>query len=106
MAAGTGCSEDGACSDSLPDGSYAETCEGCSMDGSTLECECGDGHYNLVAASLDTCSCDAGQEISNCYGTLTCGDCGCLSSGIACGPSDSSVAACCSGYCNANGNCD
>ncbi len=57
---------------SLPSGSYAETCTGCSVTGSVLSCAaCGDGSGGEESSTLNL-PCDT--MIQNCLGTLTCTD--------------------------------
>lgn len=100
------CDGGGACSDTLPAAGYAKSCEDCQMDGSVLSCNCGDGHNGMVATTLDTCTCESAETISNCGGNLQCTDCACIPNGNACGPSNSDVEACCSGHCGDHGTCD
>ena len=100
------CGGGGACSDELPVAGYADSCEDCEMQGSVLACSCGDGHNGMVATTLDTCSCETADAISNCGGTLQCTDCACIPNGNACGPSGTDVAACCSGHCGDTGTCN
>lgn len=65
------------CTTSLPAGSFAAACSGCSMSGTVLSCTgCGDGSGGTPAARLDTCSCgsaEATQGISDDHGVLKCG---------------------------------
>lgn len=100
------CNSGGECTDTLPLGSYAHSCEGCEMRGSVRACSCGDGHAHMLDTQLDTCSCATSDSIANCWGKLQCTECACIPSGNACGPSDSDVAACCSGHCGSHGTCD
>lgn len=77
------------CSNSLPAGSFAKSCSGCTMEGSVLSCTgCGDGAGANPSAKIDTCSCasaDATQGISNNHGVLTCGSSG-PTAGAKCSP--------------------
>jgi hypothetical protein len=68
--------QNGTCSAfcSNPGGSYAETCFGCSQNGSTLFCSCCLTEAQFCnATSFDLCSC--GFNISNCNGVLECDQC-------------------------------
>jgi len=62
--------------DNLPAGSYAKSCENCSVSGKedTLSCSCkkADGAtIPTVLRALSKCK----KEINNCNGALTCGSC-------------------------------
>lgn len=78
------------CSTSLPAGSFAKSCTGCTMSGTVLACTgCGDGTGANVPARLDTCSCPssaATQGISNSHGVLECGSSGTTSTPEKCSP--------------------
>ncbi len=79
-----------ACSTSLPSGSFAASCTGCSMRGTVLACtECGDGSGGTPRASIDTCTCssaEATQGISNNHGVLECGSGAPATGGGKCSP--------------------
>lgn len=104
-----GCGAEGeGCMDTLPTGSYEDSCSDCSMDGSTLSCACNDGSTD-VSASLDTCTCAAGDEVWNDHGVLKCtapdGD-SCKNDGKYCGKSNTYTDECCSGYCGDGATCE
>ncbi|MBX3206382.1 MAG: hypothetical protein KF764_15015 [Labilithrix sp.] len=89
------------CLTSTPAGSYAQTCESCSMSGTVLTCTCRGGANGAQVTRLDTCSCDsasASNDLSNDKGVLKCGS---ASSGPA-GPEKCSPK---SGECKNNGDC-
>ncbi len=77
------------CTTSLPAGSFAASCSGCSMSGTVLSCTgCGDGSGGTPAARLDTCTCgsaEATQGISDNHGVLECGG-GSPTTGEKCSP--------------------
>ncbi len=119
----------GPCVTSLPSGSYARSCQGCTMTGTVLAClGCNDGKGASPRARLDTCSCgtaDRSQSISNQNGVLTCGTIAPPSGGkcsmkvgecksaadCTCGASCGVVAVCtactkrCNFYCETNEDC-
>jgi hypothetical protein len=100
-----GC-DDANCRDSLPSGSYAETCKDCSIDCTILSCRCGNGRGSFLETELDISECDPKNDISNYLGALECSGPSCIRNGNACGPSDTFVSACCSEYCGPNGTCE
>ena len=55
----------------LPNGSYLQTCNSCSMNGSTLQCSCEDirGYYNWTALNVRYCG---NRVIGNLNGRLAC----------------------------------
>lgn len=65
------------CTESLPPGTFARSCDGCLMNGTVLSCTgCSDGAGGDPGAQLDTCSCASAEStstISNNNGVLTCG---------------------------------
>jgi hypothetical protein len=57
----------------LPTGSYLDSCDQCSLSGSTLTCQvCKDGLKNTHLASLSGPFC---SDVTNCAGQLSCVDC-------------------------------
>lgn len=67
--------------DTLPDGSYLDSCVSCSVSGFTLSCVCADAvtppgqcpnNPGCHFTSLDLLDCDCGEDISNQNGVLTC----------------------------------
>lgn len=52
-------------------GGYAGSCNGCSLNGTVLTCNCYPENGPAAATAIDT-----NTNISNCSGTLTCGPCG------------------------------
>lgn len=100
---------DDGCTETLPTGSYEDSCSDCTMDGTTVSCMCGNGSQD-VEASLDTCNCNAGDEVWNNHGTLECtapssGD-SCKKSGRYCGKSNTNTDECCSGRCGDGATCE
>ena len=73
--AGVNTVDGGRTSGSYPNGSYLETCTGCDATTDQLSCaSCRDGEGNSQASSLPLpCT----QDITNCFGALTCGPCAC-----------------------------
>lgn len=63
-----------ACSLPLPNGSYRNSCQNCTYDGTSLHCDhCDTGTGGSPASTL-TERCTSGQSIANCYGRLGCRD--------------------------------
>ena len=56
---------------SLPGGSYAQSCDGCTLNGTTLACSCGNESGGRVSSSLDLASC-GGSDVNNNNGSLVC----------------------------------
>ena len=55
-----------------PGGTYAQSCSGCAVAGTTLTCECKTDSGSSVSASLNLCDCPVLTEISNANGVLSC----------------------------------
>ena len=56
----------------LPPGSYNQTCNACTADGSSLRCTCRDTRQSPIKSALDLASCDFGSRIVNKDGHLQC----------------------------------
>lgn len=61
--------------DAMPPGSYANSCNSCSVTGTVLTCQCRMISGSFVGTMLDFASCDPEQDLSNLDGTLTCTAC-------------------------------
>lgn len=61
--------------DVAPPGSYAQSCQSCSVDGTVLTCQCRKVSGSFVGTMLDFASCDPERDLSNLDGTLTCTPC-------------------------------
>jgi CVNH domain len=55
-----------------PQGSYSQTCNACTTNGSSLQCSCRDTKQNSIKTALDLASCDFGGRITNKDGHLQC----------------------------------
>jgi hypothetical protein len=52
------------------------SCQSCTIDGTTVSCDCQDGLGHLVHSSLDTCECEtapSSNSLGNDHGQLKCG---------------------------------
>ena len=56
----------------LPPGSYHQTCNECSAEGSSLRCSCRDTKQNPIKSALDLASCEMSSGIMNKDGHLQC----------------------------------
>ena len=56
----------------LPPGSYRQTCNACSAEGSSLRCTCQDTRQQPIKTALDLASCDWSSGIENKDGHLQC----------------------------------
>ena len=59
----------------VPDGSFDNSCESCSVSAGSLSCQCFDLGGQLQSTSVDLTNCDADQDISNQDGALRCVSC-------------------------------
>jgi hypothetical protein len=59
---------------SLPRGSFHQSCNECTAEGSSLQCTCRDTKGKMIKTALDLASCGYGGDVTNKDGHLQCDD--------------------------------